>query len=48
LVDFPAILNVLKENGYVGHMTLEVFAKPDPDTAARQGLTFIRQMLAAG
>jgi sugar phosphate isomerase/epimerase len=47
LVDFPSILNVLKELGYDRHLTLEVFAKPDPDTAARQGLTYIREMLAA-
>ena len=48
LVDFPAILNVLKEIGYNQHLTLEVFAKPDPDTAAREGLAYIRQLLAAG
>lgn len=47
LVDFPSILSVLKEIGYNRHLTLEVFAKPDPDTAARQGLAHIRQLLAA-
>ena len=46
LVDFPAILGVLKQIGYNQHLTIEVFAKPDPDTAARQGLTYIREMLA--
>jgi 5-keto-L-gluconate epimerase len=46
LVDFPAILGVLKEIGYNRHLTIEVFAKPDPDTAARQGLRYIRELLA--
>jgi sugar phosphate isomerase/epimerase len=47
LVDFPAILSVLKEIGYNRHLTLEVFAKPDPDTAARQGLAYMRQLLTS-
>ncbi len=48
LVDFAAVLGVLKELGYDRHLTLEVFAKPDPDTAARQGLAHIRSLLASG
>lgn len=48
LVDFASILRVLEEIGYDRHLALEVFAKPDPDTAARQGLAHIRQLLAAG
>jgi 5-keto-L-gluconate epimerase len=48
LVDFHSILSVLKEIGYNRHLTLEVFARPDPDAAARQGLTYIREMLASG
>ena len=47
LVDFPAILGTLREIGYSKHLTIEVFAKPDPDTAARQGLRYMREMLAA-
>ena len=47
LVDFPSILSALKGIGYNRHLTLEVFARPDPDTAARQGLTYIRELLAA-
>jgi sugar phosphate isomerase/epimerase len=47
LVDFSAVLGVLKEIGYDRHLTIEVFAQPDPDTAARQGLRYIREMLAS-
>lgn len=46
LVDFAAVLGVLKEIGYDRHLTIEVFARPDPDSAARQGLAYIREMLA--
>lgn len=45
LVDFRSILHVLDEIGYDRHLTLEILAKPDPDTAAQQGLAYILSLL---
>ena len=36
LIDFRAILRTLREIGYDGWLSAELFPKPDPDTAARQ------------
>jgi 5-keto-L-gluconate epimerase len=43
LVAFPDIIKTLEENGYEGHLSLEVLAKPEPDTAAREGLEYLRR-----
>ena len=45
LVDFPAILKTLDEIGYDGHLSLEVLARPDPDTAASEGLAYLRRLV---
>ena len=45
LVDFPAILSTLAEIGYDQHLALEILARPDPDSAAREGLAYLRRLL---
>lgn len=45
LIDFPAIVKTLRQVGYNGYLTAELLAKPDPDMAARQTLTYMRSIL---
>jgi sugar phosphate isomerase/epimerase len=45
LIDFPAIVSTLRELGYAGYLSAELLARPDPDTAARQTLTYMRSLL---
>jgi 5-keto-L-gluconate epimerase len=45
-LDFSSILRALREIGYDGYLALETLALPDPDTAARRGLEYIRHLLA--
>jgi sugar phosphate isomerase/epimerase len=45
LIDFPAIVQTLRRVGYTGYLTAELLAKPDPDTAARETLTYMRTLL---
>jgi len=45
LIDFPAIIKTLRQVGYTGYLTAELLAKPDPDTAARETLTYMRSLL---
>jgi sugar phosphate isomerase/epimerase len=45
LIDFPAIVATLREIGYNGYLSAELLAKPDPDTAARQTMTYMRSLL---
>jgi sugar phosphate isomerase/epimerase len=45
LIDFPAIVKTLSEIGYKGYISAELLAKPDPDTAARETLIYMRSLL---
>lgn len=45
LVDFFTVFSTLRELGYSQHVALEILAKPDPDSAARQGLTYLQKIL---
>jgi sugar phosphate isomerase/epimerase len=45
LIDFPAIVVALREIGYDGYLSAELLTKPDPDTAARQTVTYMRSLL---
>lgn len=45
LIDFPAILSTLCDCGYVGFLSAELLAKPDPDTAALETLTYMRTLM---
>ncbi|MGC8878830.1 MAG: sugar phosphate isomerase/epimerase family protein [Anaerolineae bacterium] len=45
LIDFGPILHILRDIGYAHYLSIEVFPKPDPDTAARDGVNYIRSLL---
>lgn len=45
LIDFPAIVSTLYDLGYNGYLSAELLAKPDPDTAAVQTLTYMRALM---
>jgi sugar phosphate isomerase/epimerase len=47
LIDFPAIVVTLRQIGYSGYLSAELLAKPDPDTAAVETLTYMRSLLKA-
>lgn len=44
-LDFPSILKTLKATGYTGWVSGEFMPKPDPDTAARQAIGYLRTIL---
>jgi sugar phosphate isomerase/epimerase len=44
-LDFERIIGVLTEIGYQGYVSLEILPWPDPDTAARSALTFLRRYI---
>ncbi|MFO0850199.1 MAG: sugar phosphate isomerase/epimerase family protein [Gemmataceae bacterium] len=44
--DFPPIGSALREVGYVGYLSAEVFPLPDPDTAAATTLRTLRELAA--
>ncbi|MCD6574076.1 sugar phosphate isomerase/epimerase [Candidatus Aerophobetes bacterium] len=44
-INFEEILSALKEIGYEGFLSLEIFPLPDPDTAAKKGIEFVRKLL---
>lgn len=44
-LDFPAILATLKKIGYDSYITVEILPFPDPDTAARQAITYLRTLI---
>ena len=45
LINFHAIIAILREAGYRGYLSAELWARPDPDTAARQTLAYMRALL---
>jgi len=47
LIDFPAIVATLHQIDYSGYLSAELLAKPDPDTAAVETLTYMRSLLEA-
>ncbi len=44
-LDFKAILHALKSTGYQGWISGEFMPIPDPDTAAKRSITFLKQMI---
>ena len=45
LIEFRPIVATLKELGYTGYLSVEVLAKPDPDTAAQDAIDHMRPLL---
>lgn len=45
LIDFRAILAALRESGYSGYLSAELLPRPDPDTAARNTISYMRSLL---
>lgn len=43
--DFQDIFAKLKQSGYDGWVSVEILPKPDPDTAARQAVEYIRPLI---
>ncbi|MDH3711762.1 MAG: sugar phosphate isomerase/epimerase [Cyclobacteriaceae bacterium] len=43
--DFTAIFDHLKKAHYQGWISLEILPKPDPDTAASQGISFLKPLV---
>jgi sugar phosphate isomerase/epimerase len=45
LIDFRSILGTLKSMGYDRYVSFEILARPDPDGAAKDSLSYIRSLL---
>jgi sugar phosphate isomerase/epimerase len=45
LIDFPVIVATLREIAYTGYLSAELLARPDPDTAARQTMIYMRSLI---
>ena len=47
-MDFPRIVSYLKEVGYDGYLSLELFSRyaNEPDFAAKRGIEVYRDLLA--
>ncbi|MDR1534795.1 MAG: sugar phosphate isomerase/epimerase [Planctomycetota bacterium] len=43
-IDFAKVFSALKDIGYRGYVSLECLALPDPDTAARKSIDFMRSI----
>jgi sugar phosphate isomerase/epimerase len=43
--DFERILEALRGAGYDGWITVEILPVPDPDTAARQAIEYLRSLI---
>ncbi len=43
--DFRAVLASLKRAGYDGWVGVEILPRPDPDTAAREAIQFLRPLV---
>lgn len=46
-LDFPALVRVLREIGYAGYLSAEILPRPDPISAARQAIAYLRPLVNA-
>ena len=44
--DFRSIVGALREAGYDGFLSAEILPEPDPETAARSTVGFLRKIIA--
>jgi len=47
MIDFSALVRILRTLGYCGALSAELLARPDPDTAARRTVKHMRPLLEA-
>ncbi len=45
LIDFSAIVKTLQDSNYQGYLSAELFPKPDPDTAGKRTLDYMRRVM---
>jgi len=46
LIDFPSIVQTLRELGYPGYLSAELLPRPNPDLAAEATVAYMRRVLA--
>jgi sugar phosphate isomerase/epimerase len=46
MIDFGGLVRILRSLGYSGTLSAELLARPDPDTAARRTVEYMRSLLA--
>ncbi len=44
-IDFPGVIRVLDETGFAGFVSTEIAPWPDPDTAARSSILYLRKYI---
>jgi sugar phosphate isomerase/epimerase len=44
-IDFKKVIDTLREMNYSGYVSMEIAPLPDPDTAARSAISFLRQYI---
>jgi sugar phosphate isomerase/epimerase len=47
-LDFPGIVDTLRETSYRGYLSAELLARPDPDAAAVATIRYMRKLVPAG
>ncbi len=47
-LDFPQIIDTLKQIKYKGFVSAEILPKPDPDVAAKRTVDYIRNLISSG
>jgi sugar phosphate isomerase/epimerase len=43
-IDFPTILDTLEKTGYTGYVSAEILPLPDPDSAAKRTIEYLRRL----
>ena len=46
LIAFPEIVSTLDQICYIGYLSAELLGKPDPDTAAKQTIAYMRSLIS--
>jgi sugar phosphate isomerase/epimerase len=44
-IDFAAVVSTLEAGNYAGYLSAELLPRPDPDTAARQTIEFMKRLI---
>jgi sugar phosphate isomerase/epimerase len=46
LIDFAAVVSTLQQGGYHGYLSAELLPRPDPDTAAKRTIAYMRTVMS--